>query len=350
MNFRSIQMKKIALAILFIFMAIAFIFYFGKDKNKIETVKEILTEPVGSPKVEKRTWSIKSIDTMKYSRDTAGEKLNDLTFDATIDLHVKSIADLGATHVAIGTPYDERFTPFLSRWVAAARRHNLKVWFRGNFAGWEGWFGYEKKLIREEHLSLMRQFINKNGHLFENGDLFTPCPECENGGAGDPRRTGDVDGFRQFIVKEFQAANAEFRTVGKNVRTVSSMNYDVASLVMDEQTANAVGDLVVVDHYVDKPHKLAADIITLSQKVKSKIMLGEFGVPIPDIHGKLSDEEQAQWIDESLNLIQSQEEVIGLNYWTSFGGSTAIFNNAGSEKAAAKVLEKYFKLESLPIP
>jgi ribosome assembly protein YihI (activator of Der GTPase) len=72
-------------------------------------------------------------------------------------------------------------------------------------------------------------------------------------------------------------------------------------------------------------------------------MLGEFGVPIPDIHGKLNEEEQARWVDESLNLIQSLEEVVGLNYWVSHGGSTAIFNNDHSSKPAAKVLEKYFK-------
>ena len=299
---------------------------------------------------QKRVWEIKSIDTMKYSRDPAGEKLNDPTFDRTIDGQVKAIAQTGATHVALGTPYDEKFISFLNRWVQAARKYNLKVWFRGNFSGWEGWFGYKKDLTREGHLALMRQFINRNGELFQNGDLFTPCPECENGGAGDPRQTRDIKGFRIFMIEEFQAANIEFRTIGKNVRTVSSMNYDVANLVMDEQTANAVGDLVVIDHYVKEPQKLAYDVGNLSQKTQSKIMLGEFGTPIPDIHGKQTAEEQAGWIDESLNLIQRQEEIIGLNYWVGFGGSTAIFNSDYSAKPAAEILKKYYTLQALPNP
>lgn len=285
---------------------------------------------------------------MKYSRDLTGEKLNDPTFNLTIEEQVKAISQTGTTHVALGTPYDDRFVPFLNRWVQAARRNNLNIWFRGNFSGWEGWFGYKKGLTRDEHLLLMRQFINQNGDLFENGDLFTPCPECEHGGPGDPRQNGDIEGFRQFMIEEFQAANVEFRKVGKNVRTTNSMNYDVANLVMDEQTANAVGDLVVIDHYVKEPQKLARDIRNLSQKTQSKIMLGEFGAPIPDIHGKLNEEEQAQWVDESLNLIQNLEEVVGLNYWVSHGGSTAIFNSDNSPKPTAEIVKKYYNLQALP--
>lgn len=331
-------MKKVAILVFLVAIFLGVYFLVKRDG---------LEEAVSSVK-EERVWQIKSIDTMKYSRDPAGEKLNDPTFDTTIEAQIKAISQTGVTHVALGTPYDEKFVPFLARWVKTARKYNLKIWFRGNFAGWEGWFGYKKDLDRSGHLVLMRQFINQNDDLFESGDLFTPCPECEHGGAGDPRQTGDVVGFRQFMTSEFQAANAEFRTVGKNVRTVSSINYDVANLVMDEQTANAVGDLVVIDHYVKEPQKLADDIKALSQKTQSKIMLGEFGAPIPDIHGKLSQEQQAQWVDEALNLIQGQTEVIGINYWTSFGGSTAVFNSDHSPKPAAKVLEKYYRLQALP--
>src|SRR3989304_760988 len=68
-----------------------------------------------------RIWPVQAIDTMKYSRDLAREKLNDPSFDAVIDEQVRIIAETGATHVAIATPYDEEFLPFLTRWVSAAR-------------------------------------------------------------------------------------------------------------------------------------------------------------------------------------------------------------------------------------
>src|SRR3989344_9177099 len=80
---------------------------------------------------QNRFFEVQSIDTMKYSRDTAGEMLTKPSFDDVIDQQVKNIAGTGATHVAIGTPYDNQFIPFLARWVKVARRYKLKVWFRG---------------------------------------------------------------------------------------------------------------------------------------------------------------------------------------------------------------------------
>src|SRR3972149_11347222 len=91
-----------------------------------------------------RFFQVQSIDTMKYSRDVAREKLKDFSYDKEIETQVKNIAETGASHVAIATPYDDEFLPFLRRWVKAAREKGLNVWFRGNFSGWENWFDYEK--------------------------------------------------------------------------------------------------------------------------------------------------------------------------------------------------------------
>ena len=296
-----------------------------------------------------RVWSVKSVDTMKYSRDLALSKLNDPTFDKTIDLQVRVIKETGATHVAIGTPYDERFLPYLRRWVQTARKYGLNVWFRGNFAGWEGWFGSKRNLTREEHLNLTRQFIQKHGGLFQNGDIFTSCTECENGGPGDPRYQTDVGGFRNFLIQEYNITQEEFSKIGKKVATnLFSMNYDVAKLVMDGPTVAALGNLIVIDHYVKTPEQLAGDIRFLANKTGAKIILGEFGAPIPDIHGSLTETQQAEWVEKALNLISIQPEVVGLNYWTSFGGTTSIFNTNNTPKLAAKVLERYFKLPALP--
>ena len=67
-------------------------------------LKLFIARPIPQIKDQKIT----SIDTMKYSRDNAKNSnvLQDIPF------YVKAIADLNATHVAIGTPYDEEFIPF----------------------------------------------------------------------------------------------------------------------------------------------------------------------------------------------------------------------------------------------
>ena len=112
-------------------------------------------------------WKFQSIDTMKSSRDLAREKLNDSSYDIEIEKQVSEIAATGATHIAIATPYDDEFYPILKRWVSAARSHNLNIWFRGNWSGWEGWFEYPK-INRDEHIEKTREFILKHKEIFED--------------------------------------------------------------------------------------------------------------------------------------------------------------------------------------
>ncbi|KKR50865.1 MAG: hypothetical protein UT84_C0005G0011 [Candidatus Curtissbacteria bacterium GW2011_GWA1_40_16] len=332
-------MKK-TVAIFVLIMVFAGAWYFAK--------KPLVNTKPASPVKEERVWQIKSIDTMKYSRDLSGQALGDSTFDTTIDTQVRAIAATGANTVAIATPYDEKFVPVLARWVAAARRYDLHVWFRGNFSAWEGWFGQDSNLTREEHIKMTQSFIEKNPNIFADGDYFSPCPECENGGPGDPRN-GDVSGFRKFMVDEKQACDDAFKKIGKDVNCgLWSMNMDVAKLVMDPETAKAMGGVVVIDHYVKTTEKLVGDINALAKQTDAKIFLGEFGAPIPDIHGKMTDQEQADWLEAALLGVSKDPQVIGLNYWTSFGGSTAIFNDDNSPKLAVSALTKYFKLQSLP--
>lgn len=288
-------------------------------------------------------WQVQSVDTMKYSRDLAREKLENPVFDAVIERQMAAIAATGATHVAVGTPYDEQFVPYLKRWVEAARRHHLNVWFRGNWSGWERWFGYAR-LDRGEHLRKTETFIDAHADLFVNGDIFTACPECENGGPGDPRHTGDVVGFRRFLLDEYVITERAFSSIGKDVRSnFLSMNGDVARLVMDRPTTAALDGIVTIDHYVATPQQLRDDVRDLAERSGGRIVLGEFGVPIPDIHGNLTAEQQARWLTEALGELASVPEVIGVNYWLAVGGSTQLWAESGDMLPGAKVLAAFFQ-------
>lgn len=287
-------------------------------------------------------WNVQSIDTMKYSRDLAHQWLNDPSADATIDTHVRHIAETGATHVGIATPYDAEFVPILRRWVSAARKYNLGVWFRGNFSGWEGWFEYPR-ISREQHLDMLRPFILNNPDLFEDRDLFTPCPECENGGPGDPRHTKDVLGFQQFMIDSYTTATQAFRQIGRGVSVgYFSMNYDVAMLVMDRKTTNAVGGIVTIDHYIKNPKQLAADARAIAARSGGRVFIGEFGAPIPDIHGRMTERQQAAWAEEALTQLTQESSVIGINYWTHMGGSTAIWHDDGTPTESVNVLRNAY--------
>lgn len=322
-------MKKI----IFVFITLTFLFgYLAFSQKTADNTRE-----------KTHFWEVTSIDTMKYSRDVAREKLGDASFDRIIESQVKDIAETEATHVAIGTPYDDEFLQFLKRWVSTARKYKLKVWFRGNWSGWEKWFGY-KPIDRKTHIEKTVRFILDNSDLFEDGDIFASCSECENGGPGDPRHNGDAKGHREFLVEEFNATRNAFEKIGRKVASnYNSMNGDVAKLIMDKETTKALGGIVVVDHYVASPEQLIIDIRALSKKSGGKIVLGEFGAPIPDIHGEMSEQEQKEWLEKALGKLFNMDDVIGLNYWTNVGSSTELWDSKGNPRLAVAVIRRYYK-------
>lgn len=283
-------------------------------------------------------WEFQSIDTMKYSRDLAREKLKDTNYAASIDKQIERIAATGATHVAIGTPYDEEFKPILKLWVASARSHGLNVWFRGNWSGWERWFDYEK-IGRDEHITKTKQFILENPDLFEDGDAFSSCPECENGSStqfGDPNQVRD---YRVFLINEYTVTKAAFAEINKDVKSnYFSMNADVAKAVMNPETTAALDGLVVIDHYVRTPEQLARDVVFISEMSQGDIVLGEIGVPIPDIHGNMTEDEQRIWMEEAFTLLAPLPQLKGINYWTHMGGSTELWTGKGEPKEHLKPL------------
>jgi hypothetical protein len=280
---------------------------------------------------------------MKYSRDTSSQYLYDTAeLNRVSDEQVKNIAALGATHVAIATPYDDEFLPVLETWVKAARKYNLKIWFRGNWSGWEEWFDYPI-ISRQQHLEKTVAFIKAHPELFEEGDYFSACPECENGGPGDPRIVGDAEGHRQFLIDEHAAMQDAFRSINRNVQVnLNSMNADVAKLIMDTETTKELGGYVVIDHYVASPEQLDADITEIAERSGGKIILGEFGAPIPDINGSMTEQQQANWIDQSMSLLIKNQNLHGINYWTNVGGTTALWTEAGKAKLAVATVKKYF--------
>lgn len=290
-------------------------------------------------------FSIQSIDTMKDSRDRARSGASDASYATLIYEDVAAIASAGATHIAIDTPYDAEFLPVLREWVKAARAKGLSVWFRGNFSGWEGWFGYPK-IGRSDHIAMTKQFILNNPSMFADGDIFSACPECENGGPGDPRKTGDLDGYRQFLISEYSATRDAFSAISKKVDSApTSMNLDVAKLVMDPPTAKALGNVVSIDNYTKTPEQFASDIDYIHDATGgARVIIGEFGAPIPDINGGMSDDEQARHIDKLMASMHDRIDVIdGVNYWVIRNGSTGLLSDSGSAKPAMASITKYFK-------
>lgn len=295
---------------------------------------------------EGRFWDIQSIDTMKYSRDIAREP----NVIDKVPALVSNIAALTPTHIAISTPYDEEFYPYLKKWVDEARSHHLKIWFRGNWSSWEGWFGYPKFTNITEHHTKTAGLIAQHPELFADGDIFTPAPEAENGVIGDPRFTPNgKNTFNQFLVASYDTCTQAFEKINKDVKCgYFSTNGDVAREILTPEVVSKIGGVVVIDHYVKDTSKLIADIQFFNEKYKAPIVLGEFGAPIPDIHGEFSQKEQADYIENAFyELTKINNIVQGINYWTAYGGSTRLFEGDLAPRTAATVVGNYYGAQIL---
>ncbi len=293
-------------------------------------------------------WEYECLDTMKFSRDTARDWVgNPGGLQKVIDSQIAAIKDLGANCVAIDTPYDEEFIPFMTKWVNEAREQNLKVWFRGNFSGWEGWFGYKKFTSAQEHIDKTKYFLTNHSNLFVEGDIFTPAPEAENGVLKDPGRNPvAAEEFRNFVIQSTAACNESFAKVSKKgIRCgYYSANGDVARLVFTPDSVAKTGGVIVADHYVKTAERFINDLIYLHELQKAPVVVGEFGAPIHDIHGAMTEQQQADFIAQEIELLYKHREIFtGINYWVAHGGETAVFRKDGSAKPVAQVLKNYFK-------
>lgn len=286
------------------------------------------------------------VDTMKVSRDRARLLATHSSADGIITSHLKTITSLGADCIAIGTPYDEEFQPYMRKWVEEARKYNLSVWFRGNWSAWEGWFDYETDMSPQEHTAATVSFIERHGDLFKDGDIFSASVEPENGVPFRGLHGNEKDtAIRDFLKREQEAVKNAFTRNSKEVSTEwISMSGGVAKTVLDDDTIRALNNTVTLDHYVASPEGMREYIDHFHIPTDATIVLGEFGAPIPDINGSMTESEQADFVDEILWELFLQRKIIGgVNYWTLTESSTAILDESGRQKQVGETLKKYYQ-------
>lgn len=331
-------MKKTTALLIILLFALFNYFLLYKDSSPAPLIQAQTTG-------NKTFWEYQCIDTMKISRDKARTWKDRTDLDEHINWEMQSIVDMGGNCVAIDTPYDEEFLPIMKKWVNAARAHNLHIWFRGNFSSWEGWFEYPKGMSTEEHNQKTYTFITKNPDLFLDGDIFTPSPEAENGGPFNQVEKDEHPGFRAYLISQYENAQKAFDQIDKNVHlNWMSMNGGFAKRMFDQPTIDGMDKVVSLDHYIKTSPEMDEYINYFADTFGAKVVLGEFGAPIPDINGSMTESKQADFTDELLyELYKNKDKVIGLNYWTLYDGSTALFNPDKSPRKVVEVMRNYFK-------
>lgn len=310
---------------------------FRRIENKVPGGK-------GSENETATFWRYQCIDTMKVSRDGAKAFLDGALPWSQIADEVELIAKTGATCVAVATPYDPEFLPVLEEYVRQARKHQLQVWFRGNFSRWEGWFGYPRDMTTAQHLEATRNFILENSDLFRDGDIFTGAPEAENGGPFTGRDRNEFPTYRQFLLDQYRVTKDAFSQINKSIRiNWFSMNGWIAQNMYDKQTLSSIENQVTIDHYTSSPEKMAEFLTYWRDEQQVKVALGEFGAPIPDLNGTMTPAEQATYLEELFQVFYVERENIeGLSYWTLRYGSTAIIQPDLQTTPAYDVVANYF--------
>lgn len=288
-------------------------------------------------------WKYECLDTMKTSRDKA-RMWTWKILDDHITSQVNATVAMGANCIAIDTPYDEEFLPVLKKWVAASRERNLHIWFRGNFSSWEGWFEYPTGMTANEHIQKTNAFIADNPNLFADGDIFTPSPEAENGGPFNQVETDEHAVFREYLIREYQEAQNAFKKIGKNVEVNwLSMNGGLAQRMMDQKTVDAVGKVVAIDHYIKTPQEMGEFIRYFYNTFGAQVVIGEWGAPIPQINGEMTEAEQADFVRALLEEQYRYKKMVhGTSYWVLYDGSTSLLNPDGSEREVVEVIRDYF--------
>lgn len=324
--------------------------YFNKVYTSPDTVifrriENKISPGIGSENETGTFWRYQCIDTMKTSRDRAQELVSKPAALEIVRAEVELVAQSGATCIAIGTPYDEEFLPYLKLWVDEARKQKLHVWFRGNFSAWEGWFGREKDMTTEQHLTATTAFITANPDLFEDGDIFTSAPEAENGGPFTGRTRDEFPAMREFLVQKKQSADNAFNQINKNIVTNwFSMNGWIGRNMYDDATLEQTGRLITIDHYTSSVEKMDTDLKDYKDNLKADLVIGEFGAPIPDLNRNMTADQQAQYLDELMKVFfLRRDHVKGLNYWTLKGGTTALINEEGTPRPSYEILKNYFQ-------
>ena len=289
-------------------------------------------------------WKYQCVDTMKTSRDKARAWVGLSDLQDRVDKEMKAIYELGANCAAIDTPYDPEFLPYLKTWVQGARSYNLNVWFRGNFAGWEKWFDYAKLSDTNSFLIKTSTFISENKDIFRDNDIFTAAPEAENGGPFNQVEVNEYPAYRKFLIDEKSTMDKSFSEIDKKITTDwLSMNGGLAKRMYDAKTINALGKAVSLDHYIKDTNQMSEFINYFYNNFGAKVSIGEFGAPIPDINGNMTNAEQAEFINKLFQqLTKEKDKLSGINYWTLYDSSTALLNEDYTHKASYDVLKKYY--------
>lgn len=287
-------------------------------------------------------WRIRSVDSMKLSRDTLRSPLSDAQIAADVALD----ATLHLTHIAVDVYYDD--PAYMARWVRAVRRVGLHVWFRAHWYAWEDHRERRGDMDPRAYIAATRRFLQGHADLLQDGDIFDFCPEPENGAYwlqtyGDGwswRNRAARSAFNTFIRSGIYMASTTLANRGRGgvLITVVSVNASIAERMLSKPTVERLG-MITLDLYSEgrtrdpavATGRVLAEIARVRRRWAVPILLGEHGYA-RDM--RVDDATQARVLAAELLALGRVPYLLGQNYWVDaggpgYGGYTNLYSRVG---------------------
>jgi hypothetical protein len=275
---------------------------------------------------------------------------------AFIDRFVGKAKELGVNFIAVETPYDNpgcgSSVDYTLRWINTIRREGLKVWHRHMPLAFEGI--YDTPKLKSDYLGMIGDYIRHHREMFQEGDIFTPIPEPQNGGIAGVTYCGSglclfdsKESFNQWLRNAMDTAEEAFSQIGLAGKVkVGYFGFDgfVAwgsnnpdwDGILEDATIQKMGNLTI-DHY---PELIGQTMEQGLNEVMAKypglpIIIGEWG------SAGSSDVEQQ--VKNSMGACK-RPGIVGFNYWhLGMGGNEALINEDFSNRPQFDDVQSFFK-------
>jgi hypothetical protein len=292
---------------------------------------------------------------MKESKDRVCNQRNPLY----IEQWVAKAQVLGANYISVETPYDDpacgSALAYTKAWVYAIHAAGLSVWHRHMPLAFEGIYSSPKN-NSTDYLQLIASYIINNPTLFQEGDIFTPIPEPQNGGILNHTycyenvcQFAGVTEFNQWLRDAINVSDAAF--VHLNLQGKVKIGYygfdgfvawghnnpDWDGLLEDE-TVQVMGN-ITIDHYPEiVSDTMENSLNELEQRYPGvPIVIGEWGT--------ISSGDPILQVEQTRAALRAAllPSVIGVNYWhMGSGGNESLINEDFSENPHFFTVQQFF--------
>lgn len=299
------------------------------------------------------TWSIQSVSSMKVSKD----RVCDQPTLSYLQQWVDTAKNLGVNYIAVETPYDNpscgNSVAYTKTWVDVIRSRGLKVWHRHMPLAFEGIYNVPKNNTTD-FLQQISDYIKAHSTFFQEGDIFTPIPEPQNGGIYGVTycpygicEFADAANFNLWLRNAMLTAELAFETVGlKDKIKIGYFGFDGFVTwgdnnpdwhgILEDATIAKMGN-ITIDHYPEAVgDTMQNDLNELQAKYpNTPVIIGEWGT--------ITGGNIEQQVLDSMGAAV-RPNVVGFNYWhLGPGGNEALINDDFSHRAQFDEVQSFYK-------